>query len=115
MGLAAAALAPESHRGKETHHLVFQNKGKGWSWGGEIQLGKSQGTFSGSFLHISECTEQPSGAVTPCCGCQRPSSQRDRLMAAQTPALSHPVSTSTMASAARNTRNKTFTQATDHQ
>lgn len=45
-------------------------QGQGLGWGGEIQLRKSQGTFSASFLHISECTEQPSGAVTLPRSCQ---------------------------------------------
>lgn len=70
---------------KETHHpQQRQRLGWGWGWGGEILLGKSRGTFSGSFLHIAECTEQLSGAVTPHCQCQCPPRQRDRLTAAQT-------------------------------
>lgn len=82
---------------RERKHIILFSKTKakaGQGWRGEMQLGKSLGTFSGSFLHISECTEQPSGDVTPWCWCQCSSTQQDRLTAAQTPALRDLVSTS---------------------
>lgn len=83
-GCGSTSTQQTPWKGNASSCFPKQGQRLGQGWGGEIQLGNSQGTFSVSFLHSSECTEQPSGAVAPCCRCQHPSSQWERPTAAQT-------------------------------